>query len=397
MNRLDELANRLRKGFDRADNADIEWLEAKLDLAVIFAEARAEFPADIAFGMWLAENELDRVSHQDRAGLILMGQHPDLARRVMEETDRRSYRTIGEEIRDRFTRAGKPAPEEPHAAEPNGFASTTPETRHTAPAAEPNPEVISPPKVSTADTSRSPLRKWPKADLVLSHFLNAKARTELASIVKPREAKARMAVWDLLIASIECGAFGPPTQVIPSPSLRMVLPWLPPRDFYSTRYDLTKADHREIVRRDILPVVLEHRTHLMATPTDLPRLVNESYATRQQATKAVAQQVAVANLPTTERPVIAYGAMLWPQSDGSQRWSYDDVCEAAWFFDFVSRNLVAESPKAKSLQIRQILKWIKPAQSTGWSLAVYDIAIHYERNPDGPWDVPPPPANLRLE
>jgi hypothetical protein len=97
-NRSAEAAKRVRQKLDVWRAANDEWVSATLDLAVELWSARQMHVTDQAFGIWLAENELDETSKDDRAALIGMGQHLETARAVLEDTDRRSLRLIWRDL-----------------------------------------------------------------------------------------------------------------------------------------------------------------------------------------------------------------------------------------------------------------------------------------------------------
>jgi hypothetical protein len=107
---LDALVERVRAAFVRFERATTERVEATLDLAAALAEARARFPADQEFSIWIAQHELDYVGSHDRAALISMGNSLEVSREVLQETRRTSLRLIwSEEIQPRFASAAKPA------------------------------------------------------------------------------------------------------------------------------------------------------------------------------------------------------------------------------------------------------------------------------------------------
>jgi hypothetical protein len=65
-------------------------------------EARERFPSNNAFGVWLAQEEID-VSHDDRAAFIEMAAEPDVLRDVLiEQTDTFRAKTILRKHTDRF-------------------------------------------------------------------------------------------------------------------------------------------------------------------------------------------------------------------------------------------------------------------------------------------------------
>jgi hypothetical protein len=77
---LQQLAQRYRAAFVRAENSHADWIEATLEMAKVLIEARGRFENDALFRYWLLENELDIHTHQDRAALINMGRYPEITR-----------------------------------------------------------------------------------------------------------------------------------------------------------------------------------------------------------------------------------------------------------------------------------------------------------------------------
>jgi hypothetical protein len=106
---LSALAQDIRFALARAEQGHIEWIEATLDLALKLKEARNHFTADREFSIWLIDNELDILGYQDRAALINMAGDLALARIVLSETKRTSWRHIWkEEMQLRFDHVVKP-------------------------------------------------------------------------------------------------------------------------------------------------------------------------------------------------------------------------------------------------------------------------------------------------
>jgi hypothetical protein len=124
---LNMLADRIRSAIARVEQSQIEWIEATLDLAVTLKEARDRFQSNQQFSIWLAENEIDLLGHQDRAALINMAGNATLTRLVLQETQRRSWRLIWEEeIMPRLTSAGKTADSVPPHPKTDATTSTIP-------------------------------------------------------------------------------------------------------------------------------------------------------------------------------------------------------------------------------------------------------------------------------
>jgi hypothetical protein len=103
------LAERIARAWARVAGVKEQWVEGTLELAVAITDARDRFPSDRQFAQWLAENELDNFSRDDRAALIQMARHLDVARIVLQETQRTSYQWIWrEEIEPRCRHVTKP-------------------------------------------------------------------------------------------------------------------------------------------------------------------------------------------------------------------------------------------------------------------------------------------------
>ena len=107
-NRLDFLKRRIVEGYERANRGGAEWVEGSLQMAEALCEGREVVPADISFKDWLKQNKLDFLSHHDRAALIKLGEDIVLARKVLTETDSKSYERIWAQNKSRFTSARKP-------------------------------------------------------------------------------------------------------------------------------------------------------------------------------------------------------------------------------------------------------------------------------------------------
>lgn len=71
-----------------------EWIEIKLSLCAEFVDARIQFKADQVFGDWCRTHfDIDR---NDRTAYVAMGRDLELAREILEITERRSIRHIYE-------------------------------------------------------------------------------------------------------------------------------------------------------------------------------------------------------------------------------------------------------------------------------------------------------------
>jgi len=93
---LDRLAARIKAGLARSAAGRQEWVEGQIDLCTALAEARDQFPANIAFSKWCEASGVgkDVINHQTRAAAIKMGRDPDRLRKCLEATERSSLEKI---------------------------------------------------------------------------------------------------------------------------------------------------------------------------------------------------------------------------------------------------------------------------------------------------------------
>lgn len=92
---LDVVADQIRSWKEKAEQTRIDWIDATMHIAELMVKAREHFPSDTLFGKWLVEQNINYNTH-DRTALIHFGYEPEIARKVLEETDRRSYKWIWE-------------------------------------------------------------------------------------------------------------------------------------------------------------------------------------------------------------------------------------------------------------------------------------------------------------
>src|SRR4051812_39280564 len=92
----DQLAKTITKAWDRCQHGRAEWIEGTLELGAALLEGRDRM-GNIEFRMWLAGRELNFLNQQDQGAVIEMARDPARFRRVLEETDRTSYRYIRDE------------------------------------------------------------------------------------------------------------------------------------------------------------------------------------------------------------------------------------------------------------------------------------------------------------
>ncbi len=384
---LETLAARIRAAWTRLGEGHAAWVAGTLELIDALTEGRRAFPSDVLFGRWLVDQELDVIGKDDRAALLNIGAHRDLAQHALEESGLVSYQRIWREyLQPRLLNPTKADDLKPESAKP----------AITAPAAVVNANLVDAHTEADPEADRPIPKAWqgrPRAAEVAAIFKHPATRAVIGQLL--REKKAGDEVWQLIVSSLEQG-FLTPTQhlTVTKPSLRLVFPQAPRT--YANRFDLTRAKDRHSVRAEILPAAMAHRDELRAQPHDLERIVREHQATEQDAvaTAQAASKLAVAigAMKPDEQEIMLFGVRFWPQVDPSVMYTYAQVCTAAWTVRDWHSWLRAETPASKAIYIRLATRWLYeyckrenvgvPALCQVFGL-ISRIATALQQNPEG--------------
>ena len=406
---MNVLVERVRAGHQRAERGGQEWIEGVLEMASAMHEARDRFQNDDRrLGIWTIENEIDFFNQDDRNALVNMGAHLELARIVLEETQRRCFQLIWrEEMKPRLE--GKITPPEVHGVVISMSRSAMTDDRSVQvekvdPAIPQKAELTRTPKL---DLPRKEFRKrgrqatfasLPDADLVNAHMLEKQARAEFGKFV--RTPKGRPA-WTLLIESIETGLYGPPTRADSTTSMtvRVLLPWLPQRSFAG--FHLKNPLTHKLVREVLFPMLrerpeLRETPHLVEREFNARRRASEEDARRKSKLDEHKAKIQAGAMAAGEQPIVAFGEPLWPpqRPDLTSPYSYKELCHACWFVGyFLGIARPGWKPTETAMAGRHLAKYIEPVQP-GFVAAVRAIFNAYEDHPDGEKQFPPIPVNF---
>lgn len=406
---MNVLVERVRAGHQRAERGGQEWIEGVLEMASAMHEARDRFQNDDRrLGIWTIENEIDFFNQDDRNALVNMGAHLELARIVLEETQRRCFQLIWrEEMKPRLE--GKITPPEVHGVVISMSRSAMTDDRSVQvekvdPAIPQKAELTRTPKL---DLPRKEFRKrgrqatfasLPDADLVNAHMLEKQARAEFGKFV--RTPKGRPA-WTLLIESIETGLYGPPTRADSTTSMtvRVLLPWLPQRSFAG--FHLKNPLTHKLVREVLFPMLrerpeLRETPHLVEREFNARRRASEEDARRKSKLDEHKAKIQAGAMAAGEQPIVAFGEPLWPpqRPDLTSPYTYKELCHACWFVGyFLGIARPGWKPTETAMAGRHLAKYIEPVQP-GFVAAVRAIFNAYEDHPDGEKQFPPIPVNF---
>jgi hypothetical protein len=97
-------ARRAKHAFEKTKKGRAAFIAGTIELATELSTSRKKLPSDQAFGAWLAKAGLASISKDDRAALILIGQHVAKARKFFEtQDDRWSWRSCASDISSQLT------------------------------------------------------------------------------------------------------------------------------------------------------------------------------------------------------------------------------------------------------------------------------------------------------
>jgi hypothetical protein len=418
INHSAEAAKRLRQKITAWNAATETWIVATLELAAELQVARQMHQSNQAFGLWLAENELDDLSKNNRAALLKMGSYR-LLRAVLEETTLRSPELIWRyEIQPRLIAAGssydgseddppktismeieKPAlpavesSQEPDKGEPKAHGDTL------------APAHVERLKAPVSD--KSPFRKWPRADELTAIFQNPNTRSVIGKAIN-QSRKGGNDLWKLLLYALDADLLKPTDTSFQSATLNLRVLFPQGSRAYCNQFDLTKAQDRAKIREVVLPALIDSRDAFLQDPSQLEILVaayvrrHESELLAKQAAARLARQVSA--MPAHEEQIVMYGEQLWPRPD-NELYGYKEVRSAIWAFldlDLWIDKTRDASPASRALMMRHIvgnfhsfarheLEGAARAKIENVMGVISKLSRLMERNPQGECKFPSPP------
>ena len=312
------LAERIKASYENAVKDRNEWVSGTLELAANLDEARARFPSEIDFGVWLAQNELDWLGKGDRAALLGMANDLDVTRIVLEETKSASLRVIWrEEVEPRLHDVAKTGASECTSSVPPDQICEAPEiTASKRPAIRPS----------------SPFCGRPRADEVYSTFLNKDARYVIGKVISSRNGAD---IYEMILRALDWGFLQPNRNGFGTPNLRMLFS-LGSRSFCQ-RFDLTNPKQRIQVRDEIFPAMLANREAIIASPDTLEQILDEDKRRAAQQVRDAVDEVRLAEarekMNPAEEEIVMYGQRFWPVIDNRMGvYDYKTLCLAIWHF-----------------------------------------------------------------
>lgn len=389
---LDKIAKRIREAYERAQLGRREWIEGTIELAIDLAEARHRFKSDREFSHWLVDAELENIGHQDRAALINMATNIGLARIILEESQRNSWRLIWtEEMQYRFTSAGKPhdgapiiqipvqtAPES--AISPNDAAKTA----ITIPVKEPERKKID---------GKHSFRGWPRAEEVAAIYQNRNVYSRIGAALNK---KGGAKIWDLILQAMDAG-FLTTNSICPNEiNLGILFPNAPQR-FRGSRLLIDKNDLK-VVTDQIMPAAIANRNAILADPDNIESIIRDhavrlrDAAMAEQYAKKI--QAAKATMKADEHEVVIFGKTFWPIFDWDPELAYDyeTLRVAVWTFrelHLMARSTSDPSPRSSALHIRYSIKFLwrcADKQMRKILHLITDLTRALEANPNGHLD-----------
>ena len=395
--------NAINELFEHAQGERLRWCRIGKGLLA----GGFKCPANLDYHDWLDQTGYRSIGRNERQDAMWLTVNASVALPALEETRignpewaRRHIRenlpaiyaqcTDARSFTETSVNESHPAStsEQPQIApqEPEKVASVIPQEAKTAPEL-PRKEI----------RRRSAISGLPNADLVNAHFVDSHTKAAIAKIA--RTPKGRPA-WALLIEAIETGLFGSPSTIYTTnPTIRVLLPWLPPRAFDDF---FLKDPYAQKMARDVLFPMLRERPELH----EMPHLVEREFQARRRAIEEAARRqsklddhrakIEAVAIAAGEQPIIAFGEPLWPpqRPDLTSPYTYKELCHACWFVGyFLGIARPGWKPTEAAMAGRHLTKYVEPVQP-GFVAAIRAIFNAYEDHPDGEKQFPPIPVNF---
>ena len=381
-----------------------KWVEGTMQLSLALVAARAEYSSNEVFSNWLDENIGDEINHQDRSALLKFGEYPEIAREVLEQTKRISWRFIYE---NEFKPRIDALTESNNVARVTSTGNTTTTESHGEMSAHLRP--------INRVGKKSKLYGLPRANEIATLYDAHSTRALLGKIAHKRVDNAiYKTVWHLACAAYDAGFIQKNSysanQANTRPHLRMIFPEC--KSHYCTRFHLDNSKDLRLIAAYILPAMIANKDELLSDPDKIENLVESSLKTKRQELQQNPESQKVI-VQKTEQPkeiptesIIMYGVQLWPRTDYRLgEYNYDQVRVAIWYFcahrDWFSNmpDTMGKSPKSWAIYIRLGISNMREyavrskLSDMNQVFQLIDALCQlYEENPNGECVSPPTPS-----
>jgi hypothetical protein len=411
---LDELATHAHMALKRCKQAREEWIEGTLELAAVLGKARAQFRDNVDFGNWIENNGLGEINKNDRAALIAMSSDLELARRVLEHHNSRSWQLVREAFKISESSYPRNTTSE---REPEDKILTFPVKTLTETAPAPNAGVQIIP-IHRVEASADPKDQVQVVPVVRSQPITR--NEDLIGLFEEKGARALMRelmakssfreLAAIMIRAVKEGFLVKNSFAIRTASLRLIFPHCTPGGSggtaaarFAVSFDLSKPAERKRFEADVWPAVMANKQAFLADQTQLERIVtsfvNQRNRENLRRIKEGKIEIVAKTLPTSESQVMMFGEYLWPRVDERfGTYNYAELKTAIATFRDMWRWMWRESPASRAIQIRQSTRWytehadmigLEPGHSMRkvWRL-IHALARLGEINPDGEEKLP---------
>jgi hypothetical protein len=409
-------AKTLRHALDEWREAKELYIERTFALAFELKAARDECGNnDIAFGIWLVENECDdTITKNERSALIKMAEHPEISRQEMERTGNRNVERLWRDhIKPRVDVATYPTS---RTDQQIGTIAEIPQKM--APIVPPEQTMIPIPNNTPPAAKASPHRSnalFGKSSAFYGHargqevhaiYRNANTRTYIGKVLRSRNGAD---LWQMILAALDAGFLTETHHSSGSGviSLRILFPDERAASF-CRRIDLSTPQARKRVREHILPRMIEHKDAILADPAQIGPIIARAEQAAYAARMATATPVQPRVSSTHECEVVVHGEQFWP-NPGLREYSYDQCRAAAWYF-FEHDSLFGLIPgagdaRSRAINLRFSVRWFlqwadrelngeRHKVKTVFEL-VHAMAGAMEQKPQAESKRPPAPTNER--
>ena len=360
------LGKRIDEAYDLCERDFKAGVEHTMELAFALKAGRDDAGKnDTKFGEWLVAHTKNRISPNNRAGLLGIANNPDIARDVLEKTTKRTPHHIWcEDIKPRIADLS-PGDERPKTSTKSKTSGTSKATQGPA-----CPEELA------------------------AIYKDSHTRGLVARLVGGKGDAAKE-IYALITDAYRADIGLKETKThLRHPDLRLLFPDAPPQ--FAAQFDLTDKSDRAKIKEKIMPLARAHRIELADSPALIAKIVTDHAKKLAEESRAAREEAKVSvkkSEDKDDREVMMFGKRYWPNV-GSLVYNFDQLAAAAWFIGDIlvmAQQSGDNDPRSCAVKIKHTVKWLRPYLDKSVFDLVHSLLSAMENSPDGECKKPSKP------
>ena len=233
--------------------------------------AKRKHPATQEFGNWLQGSPYQKLGHTDRAALIQIGEHEEVAGSFLLTTSLISPELIWDAIKGSLLPSSATSDDRNSANPPEPAVSIG---ESDPPSDPPSSRPSSRPAAATVlftksrMTVRCGFAQAPRAEEIYELFQNKEARATVGHIW---HGKYGQDIWNLIVTALDAGLLVENDRAFSTASLWLLFPSLP----RTGKYNLENPEHLVFIRDGVLPAMIACRDKILTNLEQAQEIIKE--------------------------------------------------------------------------------------------------------------------------